>query len=72
MAVSTGLSLQRSGFIPKSLRVGFVAYRLAVGQVFVCIFQLTLVSIILSVFHIYISFTCHQHCIISATDFVVE
>ena len=49
----TGLSLQRHQFNPRPMHLGFVADKVALGQVFLQVLGFSLVSIIPLMFHNY-------------------
>jgi hypothetical protein len=57
----TGLSLQRAGFLPKSIHVGFVVDKVALGQVFLRVLRFSPVIIIPPLLHIHLS-PPHEVC----------
>jgi hypothetical protein len=61
-ALIAGLSPQRAGFNHRLVRMGFVAYEVALGQVYLPVLLLPPVSIIPPLLHT-LSFICDQCCV---------
>jgi len=70
----TGLSLQRPGFVPRSVHMVFVVGNVALGLVFfpLQILQGSPVGIFPQVPHTHISLIYHSHFIILANDTTVK